>query len=132
MDPILLLLLGFVLASAVVLAAVKRFIIDNSDFWMSMGIILADRGSYDRAARCCERAVKIYPFYVHAWNNWGLALYELGRYEEALERLDEALTLNPELGEAWHNRGLVLEKLERKEEAEEAFARSRGLDAGSG
>ena len=130
MDPTLFLLFGFVLATAIALAAVKRFIIDNSDFWMSMGIILADRGSYEWAARCCERAVRIYPFYVHAWNNWGLALYELGRYEEALERIDEALTLNLDLGEAWHNRGLILEKLGRKEEAEEAFARARGLGAG--
>jgi len=130
MDPLLLILIGVVLASAVALIMFRRFIIENSDFWMSMGIILADRGSYERAARCCERAVKIYPFYVHAWNNLGLALYELGRYEEALESLEEALTLNPDLGEAWQNKGLVLEKLDRQEEAEEAFARARNLGAG--
>jgi len=127
MDPLLLILIGFVLISAIALAVVKRFIIENSDFWMSMGLILADRGWYERAARCCERAVKIYPFYVHAWNNKGLALYQLGRYEEALESLEEALTLNPDLGEAWQNKGLVLEKLERRKEAEEAFQRARAL-----
>ncbi|MGC9515551.1 tetratricopeptide repeat protein [Methanocrinis sp.] len=127
MGPLLLILIGFILASAVALIVVKRFIIENSDFWMSMGLILADRGSYERAVRCCERAVKIYPFYVHAWNNWGLALYELGRYEEALERLEEALTLNPDLGEAWQNKGLVLEKLDRQKEADEAFQRAEGL-----
>jgi len=130
MDPLLLIIIGLVLASAVALAAAKKFVIENSDFWMSMGLILADRGSYDRAARCCERAVKIYPFYVHAWNNWGLALYQLGRYEESLERLDEALTLNPDLGEAWHNKGLVLEKLGREKEAEEAFTTARSHGAG--
>ena len=130
MDPLLLIIIGLVLASAVALAAAKKFVIENSDFWMSMGLILADRGSYDRAARCCERAVKIYPFYVHAWNNWGLALYQLGRYEESLERLEEALTLNPDLGEAWHNKGLVLEKLGREKEAEEAFTTARSHGAG--
>ena len=127
MDPLLLILIGFVLISTIALAVVKRFIIENSDFWMSMGLILADRGRYERAAQCCERAVKIYPFYVHAWNNKGLALYQLGRYEEALESLEEALTLNPDLGEAWQNKGLVLEKLERRKEAEEAFQRARAL-----
>jgi protein O-GlcNAc transferase len=130
MDTLLLIPIGFVLISAIALAVVKRFIIENSDFWMSMGLILADRGRYERAARCCERAVKIYPFYVHAWNNKGLALYQLGRYEEALESLEEALTLNPDLGEAWQNKGLVLEKLERRKEAEEAFQRARALGIG--
>jgi protein O-GlcNAc transferase len=130
MDALLLIPIGFVLISAIALAVVKRFIIENSDFWMSMGLILADRGRYERAARCCERAVKIYPFYVHAWNNKGLALYQLGRYEEALESLEEALTLNPDLGEAWQNKGLVLEKLERRKEAEEAFQRARALGIG--
>jgi protein O-GlcNAc transferase len=130
MDTLLLILIGFVLISAIALAVVKRFIIENSDFWMSMGLILADWGRYERAARCCERAVKIYPFYVHAWNNKGLALYQLGRYEEALESLEEALTLNPDLGEAWQNKGLVLEKLERRKEAEEAFQRARALGIG--
>jgi len=130
MDPHLLILIGLVLASAAALALVKKFILGNSDFWMAMGIILADRGRYEKAARCCERAIRIYPFYVHAWNNWGLALYQLGRYEEALERLDEALTLNPDLGEAWHNKGLVLEKLDKEKEAKEAFQRARDLDVG--
>jgi len=130
MGPLLLIFIGFVLASAVVLAVAKKFILENSDFWMSMSIILADWGRYERAARCCERAVKIYPFYVHAWNNWGLALYQLGRYEEALDRLEEALALNPDLGEAWHNKGLVLEKLDKEKEAEEAFQRARSLGAG--
>ncbi|MDD2639088.1 MAG: tetratricopeptide repeat protein, partial [Methanothrix sp.] len=91
MDPLILILIGLVLASVAILAVAKKFILENSDFWMSMGIILADWGRYERAARCCERAVKIYPFYVHAWNNWGLALYQLGQYDEALDRLEEAL-----------------------------------------
>ena len=130
MDPLLQIIIALVLASAVAFAAAKKFILENSDFWMSMGIILADQGRYEKAARCCERAVKIYPFYVHAWNNWGLALYQLGRYEEALERLEEALTLNPDLGESWHNKGLVLEKLGRQKEAEEVFTRARSLGAG--
>lgn len=130
MDTLLLILIGFFLISAIVLAVVKRFILENSDFWMSMGLILADRGRYERAARCCERAVRIYPFYVHAWNNRGLALYQLGRYEEALGSLEEALTLNPDLGEAWQNRGLVLEKLGRVKDAEEAFTRARTLGIG--
>ena len=68
MDPILPIIFFLVVASAVALLAAKRFIIDNSDFWFSMGMILADFGKYKRAARCCERAVRIYPFYVHAWN----------------------------------------------------------------
>ncbi|HII06840.1 MAG TPA: tetratricopeptide repeat protein [Methanotrichaceae archaeon] len=130
MDPLLLILIGFVLISAIAFAAVRKFVIANSDFWMSMGLILADRGRYERAARCCEKAVKIYPFYVHAWNNRGLALCQLGRYEEALECLEEALTLNPDLGEAWQNKGLVLEKLERQKEAEEAFQRAKALGIG--
>lgn len=131
MDPHLLILVGLILVSVAALAAVKKFILENSDFWMSMGIIFADLGRYEGAARCCERAVRIYPFYVHAWNNWGLALYQLERYEEALERLEEALTLNPDHGEAWHNKGLVLEKLDREKEAEGAFQRARDLGVGS-
>ncbi len=130
MDLLFQILIVLVLASDAALAAAKNFILENSDFWMSMGIILADRGRYERAARCCERAVKIYPFYVNTWNNWSLALYQLERYEEALDQLEEALTLNPDLGEAWHNKGLVLEKLGRQKEAEEAFTRARSLGAG--
>lgn len=130
MDPILPILIGFVIVSVIAFAAVRKFIIENSDFWMSMGLIFVDQGRYERAAKCCERAVRIYPFYVHAWNNRGLALYRLGRYEEALESLEEALTLNPDLGEAWQNKGLVLEKLGRENEAEAAFQRARALGAG--
>jgi tetratricopeptide (TPR) repeat protein len=127
MDPILPIIAGLILISAVALVFIKKRFAENSDFWFSMGMILADFGKYERAARCCERAVRIYPFYVHAWNNWGLALLKLGRHEEALERLDEALTLNPALGEGWYNKGIILEKLHREGEAEEAFERARSL-----
>lgn len=127
MEHILPIVAGILLISAVVLVAVKRKISTNADFWFSMGMILADLGKYERAARCCERAVSIYPFYVHAWNNWGLALLKLGRHDEALERFEEALTLNPALGEGWYNRGIVLEKLLREEEAQESFDRARTL-----
>jgi len=127
MDHILPIVSGILLILAVLLVAVKRQISTNSDFWFSMGMILADFGKYEMAARCCERAVRIYPFYVHAWNNWGLALLKLGRLEEALERFDEALTLNPALGEGWYNKGIVLEKLHREGEAKEAFERAGSL-----
>lgn len=127
MDYILPIVAGIVLISAVLIAAVRRQISTNADFWFSMGMILADLGKYERAARCCERAVSIYPIYVHAWNNWGLFLLKLGRDDEALERFEEALTLNPALGEGWYNKGIVLEKLHREGEAKEAFERAEAL-----
>ena len=59
---------------------VRKFMVQNPDFWMAMGMILIDMKRYERAICCFERTVKLYPFYVYALGNMGLALYELGRY----------------------------------------------------
>ncbi len=133
MNLALLAALIMVLLLGLGAVAVRRFVLQNSDFWMAMGLILSDRKSYEKALYCFGKAVEIYPFYVYARGNKGLSLYRLGRYDEALRCYEEALLQNPRFGEGWHNKGLVLQKLGREEEAEEAFDRAENLgikDAG--
>lgn len=127
MNLALLAALIMVLLLGLGAVAIRSFILQNSDFWMAMGLILSDRKSYEKALYCFGKAVEIYPFYVYAWGNKGLSLYRLGRYDEALRCYEEALLQNPRFGEGWHNKGLVLQKLGREDEAEEAFLMAENL-----
>lgn len=50
---------------------------------------------YKNALNYCNKALKIYPFFVAAWNNKGNVLYNMGKTNDAVKCYKKALTLNP-------------------------------------
>jgi len=67
--------------------------------WTNKGLDLADRGHWEEALTCYDRAIELDPRDVAAWNNKGLALGALGRWKEALTCSEKAVEINPRLAE---------------------------------
>ena len=79
----------------------------DASSWNDKGIELHNKGKYEEAITCYDKAIKLDPHYVYAWYNKGLALYDQRKYKESLKCYDRALELDPVYTDAWNNRGLV-------------------------
>ncbi len=87
------------------------------------GIIAAQTGRTEEAARLLSKAVMANPRIADAHYNWGVALGELKRPAEALERYGRAIALKPDHADAYYNRGVALDELDRPAEALESYDR---------
>lgn len=79
--------------------------------WLENGKILYDKASFEEAAGCFERAVKLDPTCAECWYRKGLALSyggEKANHEEAIKCYDKALQLNPSYEDALNNKGYSL------------------------
>ncbi|MGO8991603.1 MAG: tetratricopeptide repeat protein [bacterium] len=61
----------------------------------SLGLAYIKRGSYAKAEKVLEIAVKIDPTYKYAHNNLGFVYAQRGKLEEARQQFSEALTIDP-------------------------------------
>jgi hypothetical protein len=71
---------------------------------------LRRQGLYEKALKCHNWTIKIYPYYVTGWNNKGNTLYNLKRYEEALEAYTRALEIDPNYESARRNMEILLRR----------------------
>ena len=85
--------------------------------WNDKGRALCERGKYEEAIECFDKAIEINPDFVCAWHGKGRVLYEQGKYEEAIKCYDKAIEIDPNLAYVWHGKALALDKLGRHEEA---------------
>jgi len=97
-------------------------VLENADYWISLGLELAKAGRLQEAIECFNKALEINPRESVAWFNKGRALGELGRYDKAIECYDAALKINERLVEAWINKGVALDDLGRYDEAIVCYA----------
>ena len=58
---------------------------------------------YNKALTYCEKALRIYPFFVTGWNNKGNVLINLGKKKEAIVCYKKALEINPNYAPAKNN-----------------------------
>jgi tetratricopeptide (TPR) repeat protein len=56
---------------------------------------LRSKKQFQKALGYCDKAIKIYPYFVPAWNNKGNVLVNLGKKKDAIQCYKKALKLNP-------------------------------------
>jgi tetratricopeptide (TPR) repeat protein len=59
--------------------------------WNKKGQELHDKGKYEEAIFCYNKAIEYDPKYAYAWLNKGHTLYNLAKYEEAIKCFDKVL-----------------------------------------
>jgi lipoprotein NlpI len=68
------------------------------------GVLLYQRGEYDRAIQAFDEAIRHYPDFAYAFNNRGNTHQAKRQYAQAFEDFDRALQLKPDYAEAHYNR----------------------------
>jgi len=99
--------------------------------WSNKGSQLYDKGSYESAIMCFDKAIELDPSFVLPWVNKGFCLKSLGMYDEALKAFDNATTLNPLLSGVWNTKGELLQEQGKYDEAIKAYNISIELDPDS-
>jgi len=105
----------------------------NPACWLchhNLGILLADRGRADEAARHYEQALALKPDLTGARVNLGLLLDAAGRSAEALPHLQEAARADPGSWRAHYDVGIVLAHAGRWSEAVRAYEAALALRPG--
>jgi Flp pilus assembly protein TadD len=67
---------------------------------------LFEKGDFEGAIGCYDKALEIFPRDPDLWNERGLALNELRRYEEAIKSYNTALGHYPRETIVWNNKGV--------------------------
>ena len=74
----------------------------------NFGIVLANRGQFDEAIACFEKALELKPDSAEAYFNLGLVQARHGQIDKAIAHYRKALELKPDCAEAHFNLGLAL------------------------
>ena len=89
--------------------------------WKNKGDELFEKGDFEGAIGCYDKALEIFPRDPDLWNKRGLALNELRRYEEAIKSYDKALEHYPRETIVWNNKGVALDNAGNHIEAIRCF-----------
>ena len=99
----------------------------DPESYLARGNDYYDKGDYERAAQCYEKATQLRPQFRVAWSNWGAALLEQAKtkqgeeaaslFQQAGEKLEVALGLEPDSAHAYFNRACLHCLLGRSEQA---------------
>jgi protein O-GlcNAc transferase len=95
-----------------------------------LGIMLAQAGRTEEAAKLLGRAAARLPNDASAHNNYGNVLRDLGRHVSALTSYERALAIQPDYADAHYNRAVVLQDLGRLEEAIAGYDRALTFKSG--
>ena len=79
----------------------------------SLGTLLLDRGSPEKALGCLERAVEVNPLNAATWYSLGAAYSKSGKLTEALEAAKRAIVLNEDDGQYQRLLSEIQEKIRR-------------------
>lgn len=93
----------------------------DCDSLISAGQELEDRGDFEAALECYQRAVREAPESPRALLNVGNALQRLGRFDDSMEVLQHAIQRAPDYGPAHFNLGLLLKERGKNKAAESAL-----------
>jgi tetratricopeptide (TPR) repeat protein len=97
----------------------------TADYWIQKGDEFFNKGSYDIAIDCYNRAIELDPQYADAWSNHGYVLYDKFRRIRNLDKYDEALDLaikiNPIDDYFWREKSFILRSIGKYDEAIQAL-----------
>ena len=97
--------------------------------WNAKGDELYNKGNYEEALKCYEKAIKLSPepnaFYYY---NKGASLNFLGMYQEAVMAYDEAIKLSPHYIDAMQNKSDSLNMLRRYDESQKCLDEALKID----
>jgi tetratricopeptide (TPR) repeat protein len=66
---------------------------------------------YEKAIKCFNKTLKIYPFFTTAWNNIGNVYFNQGQIEKAVKSYKRALSINPNYYNAKKNLDVVSKRV---------------------
>ncbi|NQS79219.1 MAG: tetratricopeptide repeat protein, partial [Methanoculleus bourgensis] len=89
----------------------------SAEDWCRKGRAYGERGQYDRAIECYDRALKLNANAANAWYHKGRVLNTACRYLEAAECFDQGIRIDPDCARLWAARGQVLYHLQHYQEA---------------
>jgi tetratricopeptide (TPR) repeat protein len=92
-----------------------------------LGMLCAQRRSFDEAVGLLRRAIKQVPESAEAHDHLGSALQALGRHAEAIVCHEAALAIDSDNPEAHYNLGVALQALNRHEAAIASYQRALAL-----
>ena len=95
--------------------------------YLKLGLIQADGGNDEAAAKAFQQAVSTKPNWAEARSLLGSALARCGKYREAEEQLRKAVALKPDYAEGWYYLGMFLKDRGKTQEAEKAFQKAKQL-----
>jgi len=96
--------------------------------YSDLGLAYIERGQWDQAIACFQKAISTQPTYTSAHCNLGNALLQQGNYKEAIISFKEALSIDPNFAEVYYNLGIALNKIEKFEEAIACFEAAISLN----
>lgn len=85
--------------------------------WNNKANELLNKGMYDEAVKCYDKAIAIDPNSSALWNNKGVALHDMGEADKALECYNKSIGIDSDNAIAWIGRGAVLHGLKKYNEA---------------
>jgi tetratricopeptide (TPR) repeat protein len=94
----------------------------------NLGMLCAQRRSFDEAIALLRHAIKQIPESAEAHDHLGSVLQALGRLEEAIICHDAALAIDADNPEAHYNRGVALQALDRHEAAIASYRRALAIE----
>jgi tetratricopeptide (TPR) repeat protein len=101
---------------------------NTSQYWLGKGKEYYQKGLYEEAINCCDKALEINPQDVDAWGNRGISYAKLYRYNEAIECFAKIIEINPSNSKAWFAKGNALASMGKYEEAIKCFDEAIAID----
>ncbi|MDR1918248.1 MAG: tetratricopeptide repeat protein [Tannerellaceae bacterium] len=93
--------------------------------WLDEGRALYNKGEYEDAMDCYDKAIALDPDDAFVWHYKGIALDCIERYTEAITCYDKTLELKPDDIYVWILKGELLCKLKEYQEASKCFRKSK-------
>ena len=89
--------------------------------WFQEGYDCDERGEYQQAIDCYNKAIELDPEDADTYNNKGIALKSLGEYQQAIDCYDKAIKLKPDDLKAYYNKGDALRELGDHQQAIDCY-----------